>query len=138
MFQHIPELVNRFLMPPDSVILHYTIDPGAVPPERPLAFDVEVKTEDGALKNRMAAMLQTSKDTMQEAAKLDEEVCLPSAHIFSLLIPIADCSSHAITAQLTPEAYISAVFRQGPSTIHPDVAGISITRSGEYIGQRAQ
>lgn len=74
-FQRIPELVNQFLMPPDPIILHYTIDPSVVPPERPMAWDVEVKTEDGALKSRMTAMLQTSKETIQDAAKLDEEVC---------------------------------------------------------------
>lgn len=74
MFQHIPELVNRYLMPPDPIILHYTVDPAVPPPERPSAWDVEVKTEDGAMKNRMTTMVQTSKESAQELTKLDEEV----------------------------------------------------------------
>lgn len=74
MFQHIPEFVNRFLMPPDPVILHYTLNPSFVPPERPSAWDVEVKTEDVVTRNRMATMVQASKESSQELAKLDEEV----------------------------------------------------------------
>jgi SWI/SNF-related matrix-associated actin-dependent regulator of chromatin subfamily D len=74
MFQHIPELVNRYLMPPDPIILHYEINPTVAPPERPLAWDVEVRTEDIVMKNRMTTMVQTSKDSVQELTKLDEEV----------------------------------------------------------------
>jgi SWI/SNF-related matrix-associated actin-dependent regulator of chromatin subfamily D len=74
MFQHIPELVNRYLMPPDPILLHYTVNPAVSPPERPLAWDVEIKTEDGAMKNRMTTMVQTSKESAQELTKLDEEV----------------------------------------------------------------
>jgi len=74
MFQHIPELVNRYLMPPDPIILHYTVDPAAAPPERASAWDVEVRTEDGAMKSRMTTMVQTSKESAQELTKLDDEV----------------------------------------------------------------
>jgi len=74
MFQHIPELVNRYLMPPDPIILHYIVNLAVAPLERPLAWDVEVKTEDGAMKSRITTMVQTSKESMQELTKLDEEV----------------------------------------------------------------
>jgi SWI/SNF-related matrix-associated actin-dependent regulator of chromatin subfamily D len=74
MFQRIPELVNRYLMAPDPIILHYTVDPAVAPPERPSAWDVEVKTEDGAMKSRMTNVMQTSKESAQELTKLDEEV----------------------------------------------------------------
>jgi SWI/SNF-related matrix-associated actin-dependent regulator of chromatin subfamily D len=49
------------------------------PPERPQAWDVEIKMEDTAMKNRMAAMLQTSKETAQTLHKLDEEVSFAMA-----------------------------------------------------------
>jgi hypothetical protein len=83
-FQKLPEIVNRFLMPPEPVILHYIIDPSVLPPERPQAYDVEVKMEDTALKGRMAAMLNTSKETAANLQKMDEEVscCPPSISTF--------------------------------------------------------
>lgn len=74
MFQHIPEFVNRFLAPPDPVVLHYTLNPGSPPPERPSAWDIEVKTEDVVMKNRMTTMVLASKESSQELTKLDDEV----------------------------------------------------------------
>lgn len=76
LFQHIPELVNRYLMPPDPVILHYTVNPALIPPERPLAWDVEVKMEDFTMKSRMATTVLANKESLQELSKLDEEVKL--------------------------------------------------------------
>ncbi|KAG6336738.1 hypothetical protein ID866_2343 [Astraeus odoratus] len=73
-FQQLPELVNRYLMPPEPVILHYTINPAHPPPERPSAWDIEVKMEDTALKSRMAVIVQSTKDSMQDLNKLDDEV----------------------------------------------------------------
>ncbi|KAF5369594.1 hypothetical protein D9758_002651 [Tetrapyrgos nigripes] len=75
-FQKLPEVVNRFLTPPQPVILHYTIDPSVLPPERPQAYDVEIKMEDSALKGRMAVMLNTNKDTAANLQKMDEEIAL--------------------------------------------------------------
>jgi SWI/SNF-related matrix-associated actin-dependent regulator of chromatin subfamily D len=73
-FYNLPELVNRFLAPPDPVVVQYTINPAAPPPEKPQAWDIEVKVEDLALKSKMSAMLQVSKDTQAELSRLDEEV----------------------------------------------------------------
>ena len=73
-FQQLPELVNRYLMPPDPVILHYTINPTVPPPDRPSAWDIEVKMEDASLKNRMAVTIQASKDSIQDMSKIDDEV----------------------------------------------------------------
>ncbi|TEB33685.1 SWI/SNF complex 60 kDa subunit [Coprinellus micaceus] len=75
-FQRLPDLVNRFLAQPDPIVLWYTVNPAMAPPERPQAWDVEIKMEDTAMKNRMAAMLQTSKETAQTLHKLDEEIAL--------------------------------------------------------------
>lgn len=70
----LPEIVNRFLLPPEPIVLNYYIDPTVVPPERPVAWDVQVKMEDTTLKGRMTALIQTNKETAQQLNKLDEEV----------------------------------------------------------------
>ncbi|KAI9463493.1 BAR-domain-containing protein [Boletus coccyginus] len=75
-FQQLPELVNRHLMPPDPIILYYTFNPGAPLPERPSAWDIEVKMEDTAAKNRMAVIVQSSKESAQDLSKLDDEISL--------------------------------------------------------------
>lgn len=72
----LPELVNRYLAVPDPVVLWYTINPGILPPDRAQAWDVELKMEDTAIKSRMNAMLQSSKETSGTLHKLDEEVSL--------------------------------------------------------------
>lgn len=61
-------------MPPDPIILYYTFNPGVAPPERPSAWDIEVKMEDTTVKNRMAVIVQSSKESTQDLSKLDDEV----------------------------------------------------------------
>jgi SWI/SNF-related matrix-associated actin-dependent regulator of chromatin subfamily D len=73
-FQKIPDLVNRYLVAPDPIILHYMINPSLPPTDRPSAYDVEVKMEDTALRSRMAVMVQSNKESSQALSKLDEEV----------------------------------------------------------------
>lgn len=81
-FQHLPELVNRFLLPLDPIILHYTLNPALPPPEKPSAWDVEVKLDDSGLKSRMShAVVQMASDTARDLAKLDDEIAL---HVQSL------------------------------------------------------
>ncbi|KAI0717672.1 SWI/SNF complex 60 kDa subunit [Cerioporus squamosus] len=81
-FQHLPELVNRFLLPPDPVILHYTLNPAVPPPEKPAAWDVEVKADDSNLKGRMQhVVMSMASDSAKELTKLDEEIAL---HVQSL------------------------------------------------------
>jgi SWI/SNF-related matrix-associated actin-dependent regulator of chromatin subfamily D len=82
LFQKLPEIVNRYLVAPDPILLHYTINPAVTPPERPSAWDVEIKMEDLALKSRMAVMVHTNKESSQSLSKLDEEVCFPHLFIF--------------------------------------------------------
>lgn len=100
MFHQLPELVNRYLMPPDPVVIHYSINPAQVPPERPSAWDIEVKMEDTSLKNRIMVTVQSSKDSMADLTKLDDEVRFslpPSDPIFSLTPKNVDCAVIAIT-----------------------------------------
>ncbi|KAI0753690.1 SWI/SNF complex 60 kDa subunit [Fomes fomentarius] len=81
-FQHLPELVNRFLLPPDPIILHYTLNPTVPPPEKPAAWDVEVKVDDSNLKGRMQhVVMSMAQDSAKELTKLDEEIAL---HVQSL------------------------------------------------------
>lgn len=65
-------------MPPDPIMLYYTFNPGVPPAERPSAWDIEVKMEDTATKNRMAVIVQSSKESAQDLGKLDDEVEFPS------------------------------------------------------------
>ncbi|KAJ7715169.1 SWI/SNF complex protein [Mycena olivaceomarginata] len=73
LFQKLPELVNRCLVAPDPIVLHYIINPTIPAPERPMAWDVEVKTEDVALKGKMQVVVQPNKESQQNLAKLDDE-----------------------------------------------------------------
>jgi len=75
-------------MPPEPVILHYTINPTVPPPDRPSAWDIEVKMEDTSLKNRMAVTLQASKDSIQDLSKLDDEVTFSFPQDWLLLKPL--------------------------------------------------
>jgi SWI/SNF-related matrix-associated actin-dependent regulator of chromatin subfamily D len=34
-FQQLPEIMMRFLLPPDPIVLHYTLNPSIAPPEKP-------------------------------------------------------------------------------------------------------
>jgi SWI/SNF-related matrix-associated actin-dependent regulator of chromatin subfamily D len=84
LFQKLPELVNRCLVAPDPIVLHYIINPTIPAPERPMAWDVEVKTEDVALKGKMQVVVQPNKESQQNLAKLDDEVRLPDDRADSL------------------------------------------------------
>jgi len=60
-------------------MLHYTVNPAISPPERPSAWDVEIKMEDASMKSRMSVMVNANKDSAQALDKMDEEVdFLPS------------------------------------------------------------
>ncbi|KAI0270603.1 SWI/SNF complex subunit [Gloeopeniophorella convolvens] len=74
-FAFLPELVNRNLAPPDPVVIHYTINPSVPPPERPSAWDVELKLEDTVLKSKMQSVsLNSSQGTTRELTRLDDEI----------------------------------------------------------------
>jgi hypothetical protein len=76
-FNFLPELVNRYLAPPNPVVINYTVNPSTPPPDRPAAWDIELKLEDVALKSKMQGVsLNRSRDTLRELTKLDDEVGL--------------------------------------------------------------
>lgn len=75
LFRQLPELINRYLLPPDPIILHYALNPGVAPPEKPNAYDVEIKVDDAGVKSRMTnVMVSTTSESMRDIVKLDEEV----------------------------------------------------------------
>jgi len=74
-FNLLPELANRHLTSPNPVVIYYTVNPTAPPPERPSAWDIELKLEDIALKSKMQSVtLNASRDTLRELTKLDDEI----------------------------------------------------------------
>ncbi|EIN05710.1 BAR-domain-containing protein [Punctularia strigosozonata HHB-11173 SS5] len=76
-FQQLPEIAMRFLLPADPIILHYTLNPSVLPPEKPQAWDVEVKTDDVGLKSRMNHVLVgLSTESAKDLQKLDDEIAL--------------------------------------------------------------
>ena len=78
-------MVNRYLAPPNPVVINYTVNPSMPPPERLAAWDIELKLEDVALKSKMQGVtLNPSRDTLRELTKLDDEVGLDSAFLFLL------------------------------------------------------
>lgn len=122
-FQKLPELVNRYLAPPDPIILHYTINPAVPPPERYSAWDVEIKMEDISLKSRMSVMVHASKESSAALTKMDEEVEEISHTIIHFTdIERTDCTLGSILTQLSSEAHVPPVLCRGPSTFYTDVA----------------
>ena len=68
----------------DPLVLHYTIDPSQPPPEKPAAYDVEMRIEDSTLKTRMSHVVTNmTPESAKELAKLDDEVY--SCFIFTSL-----------------------------------------------------
>ena len=79
-FQQLPEIVNRYLAPPEPIVLHYTLNPAVAPPEKPAAWDVEVKVDDSNLKGRMQhVVMSMAQDSAKELTKLDEEASFLSS-----------------------------------------------------------
>ncbi|KAI0826100.1 SWI/SNF complex 60 kDa subunit [Irpex lacteus] len=81
-FRLIPERVNRYLARSDPIVLHYTLDPSQPPPEKPVAYDVDIRVEDTSLKSRMShVVMNMAPESAKELSKLDDEISL---HVQSL------------------------------------------------------
>lgn len=131
LFDVLPDLVNRHLTAPDPIIIHYTINPAIQPPERPSAWDVDIKMEDTLLKSKMSTLVMATKESSQTLSKMDEEVSRRDLYqrcMTHKFVP-TDRTSSTVVAQLTPETHLPPVFLGGPSTIHTDMARIAIARS---------
>ena len=101
-FQQLPEIVNRYLAPPEPIVLHYTLNPAVAPPEKPAAWDVEVKVDDSNLKGRMQhVVMSMAQDSAKELTKLDEEASslflFCPLHCYSTQTPFrSDCATCAV------------------------------------------
>ena len=116
-------------MKADPIVLHYNLDPTVPPPEKPVAYDIEVKVDDVAMKSRMshAAVNMTSEST-KELAKIDDEVCQSRVDALRTLTLRADRAPHAIPPERAPQAHVPPVFRRQAPGVHPDLARISVAR----------
>ncbi|KAH9953605.1 SWI/SNF complex subunit [Russula dissimulans] len=86
-FNVLPELVNRYVAPPNPVVIYYTVNPSTPPPERPSAWDIDIKLEDVALKSKMQAVtLNASRDTSRELTKLDDEIATLAQSLHSSVL----------------------------------------------------
>lgn len=117
LFTQLPERVNRFLLPAEPIVLHYTINPSIPPPDRPVAYDVEVQMDDINLKTRMQHVVVTmAPETIKELAKIDEEVrsCIRTEANFYRLIhrPLSDRHARTVPPKLTHETHIPAHLRR--------------------------
>jgi len=75
-FTQLPEILTRLLVPPDPIVLHYMINPATAPPERPTAWEVEIKLEDLSLKHRMKSVtLDANQTTLKTLGDIDDKVC---------------------------------------------------------------
>lgn len=77
-FHALPELVNRFLAPPDPILIRFSFDPTQAPPEKPTAWDIDIKVEDVGLRAKMTNVVQVqqSKESVAQIQKLDDEISL--------------------------------------------------------------
>ena len=136
-FTQLPEIVNRFLMPPDPVALHYMINPATAPPERPTAWDVEVKLEDLALKHRMKSVtLDANQATLKTLGDIDEEVGCAISHLVNAIShTLTDRSAHSIIAQLGHEVHVPPLVLTGARGIHSNVVSLSVSGPGDRPGK---
>ena len=112
----------------DPLVLHYTIDPSQPPPEKPAAYDVEMRIEDSTLKTRMSHVVTNmTPESAKELAKLDDEVY---PHFMFILLPLkiylllstTDRSACPVSPKLPPQTNLPSVLRIQPSRLHSDVA----------------
>ncbi len=113
-FQHLPELVNRFLLPPDPIVLHYTLNPTFPPPEKPSAWDVEVKVDDSNLKARMQhVVVSMAQDSARDLTKLDEEVTANFVFAVHDLLLMSGRTQIALHIQSLNNAHMKRTFLRG-------------------------
>lgn len=74
-FHDLNQLINRFLMPPPPITLNYTISVQPASASGMQAYDIELETEDVALKARQnAVVLSLTADSAKALAALDDEI----------------------------------------------------------------
>jgi len=122
-FTQIPERVNRFLLPPDPIVLHYTLNPTHAPPEKPSAWDLEVKIDDAQLRNKMSnVVVNMTQESAKELARIDDEIglltqSLTNSHLkHTFLTSFASNPSEFIQTWLESQSRdLESILGSGPS-----------------------
>lgn len=80
LFHHIAELINRFLLPPDPIVLHHIIRTNEIEDEdgrtsRMQAFDIDIDIDDHGLKSKMnSVLISLTPEANKNIAALDDEI----------------------------------------------------------------
>jgi len=122
-FTALPEIANRYLMPPDPVIIHYTINPSLASPEKPVAYDVEIKMEDTSLRAKMTGItVGMAREAGREMAKIDDEIATLTQSLHNSLLKrqflqsfAEDPSSFIHTFLQSQSRDLESILGSGPS-----------------------
>ncbi|WFD43527.1 non-specific serine/threonine protein kinase [Malassezia psittaci] len=76
-FHHIPEVLHRFLHPPQPIVLEYYVHTDKAEHRHPYAFDIELEMDDWAVRTRqhnVLARFDANSAPSNEIAALDEQI----------------------------------------------------------------
>ena len=76
-FHHIPEVLHRFLHPPQPIVLEYFVRTDKAEHRNAMAFDVELDMDDWALRTRqhnVLARFDANSALSQEIASIDDRI----------------------------------------------------------------
>lgn len=76
-FHHIPEVLHRFLHPPQPIVLEYFVRTDKAEHRNAMAFDIELDMDDWALRTRqhnVLARFDTNSVLSQEIASIDDRI----------------------------------------------------------------
>lgn len=76
-FHHIPEVLHRFLHPPQPIVLEYFVRTDKAEHRHPTAFDIELEMDDWALRTRqhhVLARFDANGTLSQEIATIDDQL----------------------------------------------------------------
>ena len=76
-FHHVPEVLHRFLHPPQPIVLEYYVRTDKAEHRNPMAFDIELDMDDWALRMRQHNVLtrfDANSSLSNEIAALDDQI----------------------------------------------------------------
>ncbi|WFD33103.1 non-specific serine/threonine protein kinase [Malassezia sp. CBS 17886] len=76
-FHHIPEVLHRFLHPPQPIVFEYYVRTDKAEHRHPMAFDVELEMDDWAVRTRqhnVLARFDANSAVSNEIAALDDQI----------------------------------------------------------------
>lgn len=76
-FHHIPEVLHRFLHPPQPIVLEYYVRTDKAEHRNPVAFDVELEMDDWAMRTRqhnVLARFDANGATNNEISAIDDQI----------------------------------------------------------------